>query len=61
MSSIGASCAHLYAMKERQEYKLKKMEEEGEKSVVEDEVGVDSNDYNNNFGFAWNKKFHPYS
>ncbi|KAL3728783.1 hypothetical protein ACJRO7_033374 [Eucalyptus globulus] len=51
MSSIGASCAHLYAMKERQDEKLKKMEE----------VGGDSNDYNNNSGFAWNKKFHPYS
>ncbi|KAI6692036.1 hypothetical protein NL676_019746 [Syzygium grande] len=38
MSAIGASCAHVYVMKKRQEEKLKNMEEGGEKSVVEDKA-----------------------
>ncbi|KAL3728787.1 hypothetical protein ACJRO7_033378 [Eucalyptus globulus] len=61
MSSIGATSAHVYVMKKRQEEKLKKMEKEGAKSVGEDKAGGDSNDYNDNSGFAGNKKVHPHS
>ncbi|KAF8019082.1 hypothetical protein BT93_H3835 [Corymbia citriodora subsp. variegata] len=61
MSSIGASCARVYVMKKRQEEKLKKMEEEGEKITAKDKVGGDGNDYNDNSGFARDKKVHPHS
>ncbi|KAI3431088.1 uncharacterized protein J3R85_008005 [Psidium guajava] len=64
MSSIGASCANVYVMKKRQEEKLKKMEEAGqkrEKPVVEDKVGGNGgNDYSSDSGSARNKKVHPH-